>query len=155
MRHRGINNFKVLSQYFILAATGLLVRKVPSQRDRGEPGVLAAAFQELERPQRQRFLAEHVLVALEFAVVDGALAPTVEFPQGAVVGLDEADIVQIHVIRGLGGNSVAFAGGVVVGAGERLGGLEELCALGGGERDGLFEELVEVRVGLCEKGVIQ
>lgn len=112
------------------------------QRHGAEPQVPARPVQELERPQRERLLAEDVLPLLQLPLVERALAAAVELPERAVGGLDEADVVQVDVVGGLGGGRVALAGGGVVRLRERAGRLEEAGALVRREGDGLLEELV-------------
>lgn len=121
------------------------------QHNRIEPNVLPTALNKPPRAQQQRLLAEHVLVRRKLAARQRALAPPVQLPQRlAVVALDEADVVQVDVVRRLRRRRVALAGCGVVRAREVLGGLEEAGARGWVEREGLFEELVEGGVGFCK-----
>lgn len=107
----------------------------------------ALALEELEGTPQQGLAREHVLVVVELAAGNGALAAAVELPEGAVVGLDEADVVQVDVVLGVGGGRVALAGGLLVGAGERRRLLQQLGPLGRGQRYGLLDQLVEVGAG--------
>lgn len=113
-----------------------------SKRHSAEPQVLARPLEELERPQRERLLTEHILVRFELALLEGALPPAVELPQRAVGCLDEADVVQVDVVGGLRRRRVALAGGRVVRRRERARRFEEAGALVRREGDGLLEELV-------------
>lgn len=133
----------------MLFLLGLLGIETPRQREYGEPRIVAAARQELAWAHRQRLLAEHILIGIKLNEFDGAFAPAVELPQCVVVSLDEAHVVEVHVVRGLGRDGVALASCVVMGTGEGLASLEELCALDGAKGNGLFDELVELGVGLC------
>lgn len=113
-----------------------------SQRHGAEPQVLARPVEELERAQRERLLAEDVLVPVELALLERALAPAVELPQRAVGRLDEAYVVQVDVVGRLRRRRVALAGGRVVRCRERARRLEEPGALVRREGDGFLEELV-------------
>lgn len=118
-----------------------------SQRNRIKANILPTALNKPLRPQHQRLLAQDILAVRQRAPRQRALAPPVQLPQRAVVALHEADIMQVHVIRGLRRRRVALAGGGVVGLRQALRRLEELGARDGVERDGLLEELVEGGVG--------
>lgn len=96
------------------------------ERDTGEAHVAAAALEELEGAPEQGLLGEDVLVGGEGAAGDGTLAAAVELPEGTIaavvaVGLDEADVVQVDVVAGVGGGGLALAGGLVVGGREGRG----------------------------------
>jgi hypothetical protein len=120
----------------------LLSIHAPSKGHGAEPKVLARPLEELERAQRERLVAEDVLVGPERPLLEGPLAPAVELPQRAVGRLDEADVVQVDVVGGLRRGRVALAGGRVVRGREGARRLEEAGAPVRREGDGLLEELV-------------
>lgn len=97
-----------------------LTVKALGQRDGIEPYVLAALLEEPPRAQRQRLVAEHVLVPVQLPARERALTPPVELPERAVIGLDEAHVVEVDVVRRRRRRRVALAGGGVVCARERL-----------------------------------
>lgn len=84
--------------------------------DTRETHVATTALEELEGAPEQGLLGEDVVVGAELTARDGALTTTVELPEGAavVVRLDEADVVQVHVVLGVGGDRLALARGFLV-----------------------------------------
>lgn len=129
-----------LSSYRPNRRSGPLSIQRRGEGDAREAHVVAAALQELQGAPEQGLVGEHVLVGGEGTAGDGAPAAAVELPEGAVVRLDEADVVQVDVVAGVGGRGLALAGGLAVGGGEGRGPLEEGGALGGREGGGLGEE---------------
>lgn len=126
---------------------GLIQR--PRKRNAAKPQITPLPPQERKRTLPQRLLAQHVLGLAEHAALNGTLAAAVELPQLAVVGLDEADVVQVDVGLGVGRVGGALGGGLAVGVCECGVCLEEGGAFGGREGDGGFYEAVESGGFLC------
>lgn len=119
-----------------------------SQRHSIKSNILPAALNEPLRAQCQRLVTQYILAILQRPALERALAPAIQLPQLAIVALYKTDVVQVNIIGGLWRGRVALAGGRVVRLRQALRGLKELGAPDGVERDRLFEELVEGRVGL-------
>jgi hypothetical protein len=115
------------------------------------PG-LSLALQEAAHSQIKGLFAEHIFIRREFTAVERAFPPSVELPQLVRLRLDEAYVVQIDVIVGSRGAGVAAARSSLVGRLEGLGLVEEVGALGWFQRDGLAQQLRQVRVGSCGSG---
>lgn len=98
--------------------------------------VAAPALEELYRAPEQGLLGEHVLAVVELAAGDGALAAAVQLPQRAVLRLDEAHVVQVHVVARVGRRRVALARRFLVRRRELGSRLEKGGALGRREGDG-------------------
>jgi hypothetical protein len=118
-----------------------------SQRHTAESQITTLALQELQRAVQQGLLGQHVLLVVELAAGEGTLSAPVQLPQCPVLRLDEAHIVQVHVVLRVrrSGRALACCGLVRGCQGGCL--LEEGGALGWAEGCGGLDELVEVGAG--------
>lgn len=124
----------------------------PGKGHGAESQVASLPVEELERAESKALLAQHVVVLREIPSSDGPLAASIQLPEAAVCSFDEAHVVQIHVILGVGGRRVALRSGFLVRRGQLGRGLEDLSAGDGVEGLRGLDELVEGRVGFCWRG---
>lgn len=119
------------------------------QGDGAEAQVGALALQEPVDAHGKGLGAQDVVVGVEVAAAERALAAAVELPQAVVGAADEADVVQVDVVAGVGGGRVTGGGGLGVGGGQGGRGLEQGGAGVGLEGDRVAQQAVERRRRLC------
>lgn len=91
-----------------------------SEDDQREPKIssssLCLALEEAANAEIERFVTEHILVRRELATVERSFAPAIHLPQTVVLRFHKANVVQVDLVLGGWGGSIASSSGSLVGA---------------------------------------